>query len=85
MGSISHHIMPLVINSLGANTHTHLHRNSFKKPGTRQPAGAWFKNGTIAIDDQASSMGELIRTQLLSYICGNGDIQLNFDVANTTP
>ena len=25
MGSISHHIMPLVINSLGADTRTHMH------------------------------------------------------------
>ena len=42
MASISHHITPLVINSLGgehihANTHTyrHPHRNNFKKPGVR--------------------------------------------------
>ena len=40
------HITPLVINSLGADTHTHthkhtyrrLHRNNFKKPGVRWPA-----------------------------------------------
>ena len=49
MRSISCHIMPLVINSLGGghthtNTHTHthayrrLHRNNFKKPGARRPA-----------------------------------------------
>ena len=25
MGSISHHIMPLVINSVGVDTHTHIH------------------------------------------------------------
>ena len=45
--------MPLVINSLGGghthkHTHTHAyrraHRNNFKKPGTRRPARAWFKN-----------------------------------------
>ena len=48
MGSISHHIMPLVINSLGGR-HTHMHtyrcahRNNFKKPGHR-PVHAWFKN-----------------------------------------
>ena len=48
MGSISYHIMPLVINNLGADTHTHtythkhiyrslLYRNNFKKPGAYQP------------------------------------------------
>ena len=41
MKSISHHITPLVINSLrGSHTHKHacrrLHRNNFKKPGTCQ-------------------------------------------------
>ena len=44
MGSISHHITPLVINSLGGgHTHTriHPHRNNTKKPGARWPkAGA---------------------------------------------
>ena len=52
MGSISHHIMPLVINSFGGghtSTHPyiHLHRNNSKKPGARAglPAAcAWFKN-----------------------------------------
>ena len=48
MGSISRHIMPLVINSLGADTHTNTHTNvrgqsNSKKPGTRRPAHAWFK------------------------------------------
>ena len=50
MGSISHHITPLVINSLGGgHTHTHTHtrihphRNNTKKPGARRPR-AWFKN-----------------------------------------
>ena len=44
MESISHHIMPLVINTLGGghtNTHTHTyrhpHRNNLKKPAMRQP------------------------------------------------
>ena len=44
MGSISHHIMPLVINSLaGGHTHTHtdIHRQSnSKKPGEHQPAAS---------------------------------------------
>ena len=42
MGSISHHIMPLVINSLrGGHTHTHTHilkfadRSNSKKPGLK--------------------------------------------------
>ena len=42
MGSITHHIMPLVNNSLGGgDTHTHKytyrcpHRNNFKKPDMR--------------------------------------------------
>ena len=46
MGSISHHITPLVINSLrGGHTHTHtqthmhtfVDRSNSKKPGTRRP------------------------------------------------
>ena len=41
MGSISHHITPLVINNLGGgDTHTHTdnpHRINFKKPGVRWP------------------------------------------------
>ena len=38
MGSKSHHIMPLVINSLGADTHIQTigDRNKSKKPGARQ-------------------------------------------------
>ena len=50
MGSISHHITPLVINSLGGrhtHTHTHTHilkftdRSNSKKPGAHRPvAGA---------------------------------------------
>ena len=40
---ISHHIMPLIINALGADiqTHTYQHgnQNNFKKPGTR---GLWL-------------------------------------------
>ena len=40
MGSISHHIMPIVINSLGGgHTHTSIptftDRSNSKKPGTR--------------------------------------------------
>ena len=49
MGSLSHHIMPLVVHSLGGG-HTHKHtcirtfadRSNSKKPGVR-PAHAWFK------------------------------------------
>ena len=43
IGSISHHIMPLVINSLGADTQTHTHiqifadRSNSKKPGWCAP------------------------------------------------
>ena len=41
MGSISHHIMPLLINSLGGrhtNTHTDIYRQSnSKKPGAHLP------------------------------------------------
>ena len=47
MESISHHIMPLVINSLGGG-HTHAHarlqtfadRSNFKKPGAPRPQKA---------------------------------------------
>ena len=50
MGLISHHIMPLVINSPGdKHTHTnidtyrHPHRNNFKKPGAHRPVtGAYL-------------------------------------------
>ena len=36
--SISHHIMPLVINSLrGRHTHRRPHRTNFKKPGACRP------------------------------------------------
>ena len=41
MGSISHYITPLVINSLGGHTNTHtyrcLHENNFEKPGVHWP------------------------------------------------
>jgi len=54
-GSISHHIIPLVINSLRdrhthTQTHTHIaDKSNFKKPGER-PARAWFnKDKTLQI------------------------------------
>ena len=53
MGSISHHITPLVINSLGGG-HTHIQtfaadRSNSKKPGVRrlQPARSWFNNWQV--------------------------------------
>ena len=54
MGSRPHHIMPLVINSLGGrhtHTHTHTHtnthayRHSWTEAILRNRACAWFKNG----------------------------------------
>ena len=60
MGSISHHITPLVINSLGGgdthtHTHTHTHTQAYRRSQTEvilrnqactglRPARAWFKN-----------------------------------------
>ena len=48
MGFVLHHIMPLVINSLGGgDTHKHTyrcpHRNNSKKPGAGRLVHAWFK------------------------------------------
>ena len=48
LGFISHHIMPLVANSLGMDTHAHTHinmqtfmdRSNYKKPGARRPVHA---------------------------------------------
>jgi len=42
-GSILHHIMPLVINSLGADTHTSI-LTSWTKAILRNPPHTWFKN-----------------------------------------
>ena len=49
MGSISYHIMPLVIDSLGGgharkhtNTYERQHRNNFKKLGMRRPANEFL-------------------------------------------
>ena len=43
MGSISHYIMPLVINSLGGrHTHRHPHRNNIKKPDGHQLAAGLY-------------------------------------------
>ena len=58
MGSISRHITPLVINSLGGG-HTRKHtciqkfagRSNFKKPGARRPQYPWFKKG-IGVESQ---------------------------------
>ena len=56
IGSISHHIMPLVINSLGLDTHVNKHSHARiqtfvtetilrnQAHGRRRPALAWFKN-----------------------------------------
>jgi len=44
-GSISHYIMPLVINSLGGGGHTHkdfVDRSNFKKPGACRPKASAF-------------------------------------------
>ena len=57
MGSISHHIMPLVINSLGADTQTYTHTYTHIEVCTEKivrnqafvglrPVRAWFKNYT---------------------------------------
>ena len=58
MGSISHHITPLVINSLGGgHTHTHTHAQAYRHSRTEAilrnqvltglwPARAWFKKYT---------------------------------------
>ena len=43
MGSISHHIMPLVINSLGGG-HTHTHAYIRTETILRNQACTWFKN-----------------------------------------
>ena len=53
MGSVSYHIMPLVVHGLrGGHTHANTHaciqiftdRSNSKKSGTRRPvAGTWFK------------------------------------------
>ena len=53
MESISHHITPLIINNLGADTHTNTHihthtddphRINFKKPGVVAGTRLVFKN-----------------------------------------
>ena len=52
MGSISHHITPLVINSLGGgHTHTHTHTHAYIRTETilRNQARAWFKNQLYGI------------------------------------
>ena len=48
MRSLSHHIMPLVINSLGANTYTNTHTHTDVRTETilGNQAHAWFKNGS---------------------------------------
>ena len=52
MGSISHHITPLVINSLGGR-HTHKHANTILRTETiirnqvLKPVHAWFKNAAM--------------------------------------
>ena len=48
MGSISCHITPLVINNLGADTHTNTHTEVRTEAILRNQAraGAWFKNWT---------------------------------------
>ena len=66
MGSISHHIMPLVINSLrGGHTHATTHkslqifvdRSNSKKPGACQPACTWLKKkvGIAIISKETNS------------------------------
>ena len=55
MGSISHHITPLVINSLrGGHTHTQAYRHSWTEAilrnqacTSRRPARTWFKNNSL--------------------------------------
>ena len=45
MGSISHHITPLVIDSLGGgHTHKQTYRSSRTEAILRNQARAWFKN-----------------------------------------
>ena len=64
MGSISHHIAPLVISSLGGgHTHTHKHiyrrphRNNFKKPGMRRPQASAPEVAVIYNHNRAGGNG----------------------------
>ena len=52
VGSISHHITPLVIKSLeGGHTHKHTHTHTDVHTETilRNQAAAWFKNSTHCV------------------------------------
>ena len=55
MGSISHHITPLVIDSLGGgHTHKHTYRSSrteaiLRNQARVRPARAWFKKNAVSI------------------------------------
>ena len=47
MESISHHIMPLAINSLGGRTHTQTHMHTDIRGQKQETMHAWFKNNKI--------------------------------------
>ena len=62
MGSLSHLITPLVINSLGADTHTQTHTHTQTCIPTsvdkvilisQAPARAWFKNNVLSFPARA--------------------------------
>ena len=76
MGSISHHITPLVVNSLGGgdtHTHTHTHilkftdRSNSKKPGSHQPVA-----GVRQVKKYNTELSESIKQQILTlFHCQN--------------
>ena len=68
MGSISHHITPLVIHSLGGghiNTHTHTHTDVRTETILRNQAHAWFKKMAILM----RSHGWFLQAQSHISVC----------------
>ena len=79
MGSISHHIMALVINSLGDGyTHKHTyrrpHRNNFKKPV--RPAHTWFKIPLFLLQSSSMKVFKIHYVTANRFMCVLGQTNL---------
>ena len=65
MGSISYHIMPLVINSVGADKHTYTHKHTYKPMSAQKQ---FKKPGACQLVAGVPALASIIDSPLYTYV-----------------